>query len=246
MLLNEVAITPTQFKALILAGPPASGKSTLYQIIQFPSNHAYLNTDTLRHDEAKRLGYQEVPHDREDPAVFGGMKDDLYKFMFNTVLHGDPIVFETVADNKISFERRVATLRAMGYDVGMIYTAIPEEEAKAREKKRREIEKRAVDHEFIEQVYKGMPIRLAEIAVYLGKDNFLYLPRTSIEYDPNHVKQIQTFTTTFFNKALQNDKGKEYKREMYRSKRTLLQATKLDASSLHQLISTWYQTTKAE
>jgi len=239
MLLNEIAFPPVSFKALILAGPPASGKSSLYDMIAVPANHGYLNTDNMRHSETRRLGL-EGDVNKHEQHIFNNIKNEVERFLFSHVINGNPIIFETTADAKNNFERRVTLLQSLGYDVALVYTHVDEETSQQLAKKRTEIEPRSLDPQFISSVYEDMPTRLAEIAKVFGSDNFLYIPRETINYTSSDVSKIQQFASSFFRRPLENNIGVKYRRQMLAKRANLLRTGEIPAKDIAHILSMWY------
>lgn len=238
MLLTEIA-SATKFKALFIAGPPASGKSFIYKNMNFPP-HEYLNTDDLRHSEAQRLKV-DLKDLNAERQIFDGVLDSTAVFLFNHTIVGNNLIIETTADLKHNFFKRVRTLQSLGYDVAVIYTHITKEQSLELEKKRREQEGRAVDPAFIEKVYSDMPTRLPEIADLIGNSNMLYVPRTSIDYTQNDQQRIRSFITTFFKTPNNNPKGKRLAAEIERDPSgTMMKIDNEDVFQLYNLFLGWF------
>lgn len=245
MKLNEIAAprsntTPTRFKALMFAGPPASGKSTIRELIRLPPQVEDLNTDTFRHSEAKRRGVSlnDINNER---IIFSGVLDETVVFLFDMTMKGDSFVLETTADVREVFDKRVLTLRSLGYDVGLVYMHVTEQQSLEAEQKRREQEGRAVDPEFIKQSYRDMPTRLAEISNFFDKDSFLYAPRETLDFSSANVNQIQQFVNNFFSRPIKNTKGRQLAQKLDRDPdASILSITDEDAHQLYTLFAGWF------
>lgn len=229
----------SRFKALFIAGPPASGKSYISETINFP-DASMLDVDKLRMNVAKRLNI-DLSNPLMLPLTFRETADETSLFLFDNIIGGTPMVIETTAHSKATFDKRVITLQKLGYDVGIVYTHINPELSKNIETKRREVENRAVDHEFIETTYNEMPVRLAEISNIVGNNNVCYVPRESIAYTTEQKDKIQSFVDTFMFGPINNYYGRKYNTYMnHDSRLNVIDLTDDDAFQLYQLTSSWF------
>ena len=240
MKLLEIAnVGPTKFKALFLAGPPASGKSHLYNSGNFPP-HAYLNTDNFRHSEARRkqVDLNDINNEKH---IISGVIDETTAFLFNNIIYGEPLIIETTADRKNNFEKRVSTLKTLGYDVSIVYTHTTKELSFDAEQQRRSQEGRTVDPAAMKKMWEEMPTRLAEIAHLVGKDNFLYIPRDQMAFSDDQRTKLQQFTRDFMIRPNENPKGASFKRNMAQTPQsTTITLSNDNVYQLYMLLSGWF------
>lgn len=240
MKLFEIAQRSVKFKALLLAGPPASGKSYLFKnnpsLNQFP----HLNTDTFRHSEARRKGL-DLNNINNEKHIISGVMDETVVWLFNHVIYGEPIIIETTADRKSNFEKRISTLQSLGYDVGLVYTHTTKELSYKAEEERRKKENRTVDVDTMNRMWDDMPTRLAEISNVLGKDNFLYLPREQMDFTNQHRMKFEDFLQKFMFSPNTNPKGFKMRQQMKNSSdHTIITMNDDNVYNLYMLLSSWF------
>jgi hypothetical protein len=156
-------------------------------------------------------------------------------------LYGEPLIIETTADRKSNFEKRVTTLRSLGYDVGIVYTHTTKEISFSAEKERRNQESRTVDTETMERMWADMPTRLAEISSFMGKGNFLYIPRKQMDFTDDQRVKLQDFTRNFMTSPPSNPKGQSMRDKLQQTPHhTIITLTDDNVHDLYMLLSSWF------
>lgn len=142
------------FKALFLAGVPASGKSYIRQKLNTTISPKNVNTDTFSRNyfgvakEAYDI-FGEVPMDIVDKSTHLTQKQlTLY---IDSML---PLVIDSTSSNPSNLIKRNGILQGIGYDTGMVFVYTNLETAKRRNAKRVEEGKGGVPEDFLEETHE--------------------------------------------------------------------------------------------
>lgn len=212
-LLTESPNTKGAFKALIVMGPPGSGKSTLRSKFNLPPEIVVIDYDEYQKRAATQRGIvTTIDHDTRKqlaPGIIKGVEDDFVEAVNNTI----PLLIDTVGSGERVLLKRIHMLQNVGYDVAVVAVDVDVNISLNRIQSRKEKEKRDVDTHFTQDAHSSKPFVFAKAQDAVGESNFFYLQNNSVNNERN-IERSKTFVNNFFNSELKNSKGIKLKQQM--------------------------------
>jgi predicted ABC-type ATPase len=211
-LLTESPNSQGAFKALIIMGPPGSGKSTLRSKFNLPAEIVVIDYDEYQKRAATQQGIEKIDVDTRkqlSKGVMKGVEDDFVEAVNNTL----PLLIDTVGSSEHGLLKRIHSLQNVGYDVAIVAVDVDVNVSLNRIQQRAEQEKRDVDPHFTHDAHSGKPFVFAKAQDAVGEGNFIYLQNNSANNERN-VEKSKVFVNKLFSSPIQNPKGVKLKQQM--------------------------------
>lgn len=155
--INEGKYDKNRFKAIFLAGAPASGKTEFYKAVLAGKDMKHLDSDKVMMFLIKKYGGD--PKDTSNYSKF--QKDVKAKLkMMNKIYRegGLGLVVDGTGRNAERIKKIKKELEDFGYDTAIVYVKTPIKKAMEKAKQR----ERGVDQDFIKKVYKDLNKNIPE------------------------------------------------------------------------------------
>jgi len=233
-ILSEGIMDRGIFKAVFMAGTPASGKSyVLTKISDGAIEPRIVNTDKMT--EFLKAFKAEDWFSVED-TVKKTTKNQLSLYL-NSML---PLWIDGTSSKASSLLKRSGILKSLGYDVALIWVDTSLETSLERAKKRFESGGREVEEKVIRKIFK----ELDGLKSYYSSEfrNFTEILNDDGELVDKVVLQAYKKMSSFFNSPLKNPIGvKTVKKMKENGHKYLVDTDDVDMIYLNKLISSWYR-----
>lgn len=176
--LDEGRYDPHNHKAVIMAGSPGSGKSTVRNLLFGGHGLKLVDQDEIR-SAYQKLGKQ---GDYEKYGAMARKQRETY------IEQGLGIIFDTTAWWKPGIQHLTKQLRALGYDVAMVHVYVPLHTAISRAEARAADTGRHVSEEDIVQRYKDLQQNSTDYAEMFG-DHYWFVDNSHTRPNIDVVKR---------------------------------------------------------
>lgn len=150
--------------ALVIAGGPATGKTTLRATLELPDAPVVLDADELKldlpeYEELRSAGVSEAA------AIVHEESSDLARLILRrTLAERRSLVLDTVGDSEPgTFVAKLAGLRGGGYGVDLVYAEVPVEMAVSRAAQRGAETGRVVPEVVVRELHREVAARFDEV-----------------------------------------------------------------------------------
>lgn len=198
--LNESINDKALLKAVFFCGFPGAGKTTISKLIMDGS----LPIMTISSDIWTEY-YNNFKNQADWEKIGGNVKKHTISGIYHNIDGLLPIFVDTTGANVTNFKNRVDILKNMGYDISMVIVNVDKSTSIERISQRNKDIKRQVSFDFLshafDQISKSIPIFKKIIP------NFQIVNNDNIT--ENDILKAYREVLKFFNKPIQNDKGKK-------------------------------------
>lgn len=165
------------FKALFLAGIPASGKSSIQKKLNTIVRPKVVNTDKFTREYFGVKGVYDVYQDVPDDVVIRSseLTQKQLTMYIDSML---PLVIDSTSSNPSNLIKRNGILEGVGYDTGMVFVYTDLETAKRRNAKRIKQGKGGVSEEFLAETHE----KIVKMMTYY-KEHFKFFKVINNNFD---------------------------------------------------------------
>lgn len=195
-ILNESINDKNLFKAVFMAGGAGSGKSYISELLFMNSTSPYgtklVNSDEFFEIALKKRG---LPMDL-DPSIVNIYSQQMdarawakdltstkMKYAINGML---PLIIDGTGRDFIKIKKQAEDLKAIGYDVSMVFVNTSLSVAKMRNEKR----DRKVDPALVESMWYAVQENLGKFQNYFGNKHF-YIIDNNVYFEPKTKEETQ-------------------------------------------------------
>ena len=239
MLLDELALTESindkgLYKAVFFAGVPGAGKSYVAKhITDGAVQPRIINTDSYIEFVGRMKGV-DISDKETQRGHLDTAKQVTRKFLIQAINGMLPLYIDGTSSNAPNIMRRKGILEGFGYDVAMVWIDTPLETSMERAEQR----ERAVNPEFIRQVYERTS---ANKPFYQNKfQHFTTVKNGEGELDDDAILAAYKKVSRFFHASLDNPIGIRNLEKMRENNYKYLAPNVYSIDELTNLINGWY------